>query len=120
MIVMVCIASYTYSIDFTFGIDWADSQTVDSTAIGAMAVINEISRYFDLEVQIDEVIGWSQPAIIRNVRMRGIDAVVLPMLGRNAGPVARLRRRSLVSGLIAGTGALVIDEYDRPLARTVR
>jgi hypothetical protein len=116
---MVCIASYSYSIDFNFGIDWADSQAVDSTATGAMAVINEISRYFDLEVQVDEVIGWSQPAIIRNVRMRGIDAVVLPMLGRNAGPVARLRRRSLVSGLIAGTGALVIDEYDRPLARTV-
>jgi hypothetical protein len=37
----------------------------------------------------------------------------LPMLGNDAGRVRRWRRRRLVSGLIARTRAVVIDEYDR-------
>jgi hypothetical protein len=76
-------------------------------------MLEGVSRYFGIVIQVDEVSGWSQAEIARIAHQRGSDTVILPMLGNDAGRVRRWRRRRLVSGLIARTRAVVIDEYDR-------
>jgi hypothetical protein len=81
-------------------------------------MLDGVSRYFGTAIQVDEVSGWSQAEIARIAHQWGSDTVILPMLGDGAGRVRRWRRRSLVSGLIARTRAVVIDEYDRPYAVT--
>jgi hypothetical protein len=78
------------------------------------AMIEEVSAHSGVAIRVEEVVGWSQPDIARITRERRSDAVVLPMLNDDAGPLERWRRRDLVSGLIARTHAVVVDEYGRP------
>jgi hypothetical protein len=78
------------------------------------AMIDEVSAYSRVAIRYDEVAGWSQPDIASIAVAWGSDAVVLPMLHDDAGPLRRWRRRGLVSGLIARTRALVMDDYGRP------
>ena len=78
------------------------------------AMIDEVSAYSRVAIRYDEVAGWSQPDIARIAAEWGSDAVVLPMLHDDAGPLRRWRRRGLVSGLIARTRAVVMDEYGWP------
>jgi hypothetical protein len=78
------------------------------------AMVDEVSAYSRVAVRYNEVAGWSQPDIARIAAEWGSDAVVLPMLHDDAGPLRRWRRRDLVSGLIARTRAVVMDEYGRP------
>jgi uncharacterized protein CbrC (UPF0167 family) len=78
------------------------------------AMIDEVSAYPRVAIRYDEIAGWSQPDIARIAVAWGSDAVVLPMLHDDAGPLRRWRRRGLVSGLIARTRAVVMDEYGRP------
>jgi hypothetical protein len=77
------------------------------------AMIDEVSAYSRVAIRYDEVAGWSQPDIARIAVEWGSNAVVLPMLHDDAGPLQRWRRRGLVSGLIALTRAVVMDEYGR-------
>jgi hypothetical protein len=103
-------------LDRALGSDWADGCAVDSGSAAVRAMLDGVSRYFGIAIQVDEVSGWSQAEIARIARQWGSDTVILPMLGNDAGRLRRWRRRSLVSGLVARTRAVVIDEYDRPCA----
>jgi hypothetical protein len=76
------------------------------------AMIAKVSALFGLAIRVDEVAGWSQAEIASIARARGSDAVILPMLDDDAGPLTRWNRRSLVSGLIDRTHAVVLDEYE--------
>jgi hypothetical protein len=76
----------------------------------------EISAQFGIALRVDEISGWEQEHIIRIVLERESDIVILPMLDTGAGPLMRWRQRDLISALIARTRAVVMDEYDRPLA----
>jgi hypothetical protein len=76
------------------------------------AMIAKVSALFGLAIRVDEVGGWSQAEIVSIARARGSDAVILPMLDDDAGPLKRWNRRSLVSGLIDRTHAVVLDEYE--------
>ena len=78
-------------------------------------MLEGVSARFRVALQVDEVAGWSQPDIVRIVRERRSDVVILPMLSDNAGPLTRWKRRDLVSALITQTQAVVVDEYERPL-----
>ena len=80
------------------------------------SALREISRQFGVALRLDEISGWDQQHIIRIARERQSDIVILPMLDPGTGPLMRWRQRDLISALIARTGAVVMDEYDRPLA----
>jgi hypothetical protein len=83
---------------------------------GVEAMIEEVSAHFGLATRVAEIAGWSQEDIATIARERQSDTLILPMLDDDAGPLMRWRRRGLVSGLIARTHAVVVDEYDRPFA----
>jgi hypothetical protein len=120
MAVMIWTGPFPSLIDFTLGTDWTEAHVAYAAAADTVAAVVEVSGHFGLQPRADDIVGWSQPEIIRRACMRGSGAIVLPMLGDDAGPVKRWRRRSLVSGLIAGTGVPVIDEYGRSHGRVMR
>jgi len=91
---------------------WTVSVILESVSTAVIAMIEEVSKRFGLTIEVDEIFGSSQAVIIQAVRARDSDAVILPVLNHDAGRMARWSRRSLVSGLIARTHAVVIDEYD--------
>jgi hypothetical protein len=80
------------------------------------STLREISAQFGIALRVDEISGWEQEHIIRIALERESDIVILPMLDAGAGPLMRWRQRDLISALIARTRAVVMDEYDRPLA----
>jgi hypothetical protein len=115
MLVMVVRRSPLFcAIDPAFELVWTDGSTRDSIPADIRALINATAGYFGLAIRVEEIYGWSQAEIARTARTWRCNAVILPMLGHKAGRAQRWRRRSLVSGLVIETGAVVIDEYDRP------
>jgi hypothetical protein len=80
------------------------------------STLQEISAQFGIALRVDEISGWEQEHIIRIALERKSDIVILPMLDTGAGRLTRWRQRDLISALIARTGAVVMAEYDRPLA----
>jgi hypothetical protein len=74
-------------------------------------MIRETSGRYGITVEIDEVFGWSEVAIIPSVRARNTGALILPTLPRGAGILARWIRRKLIRNVLARDHALVADEY---------
>jgi hypothetical protein len=83
---------------------------------GVRALLDEVSAEFGIALRVHEIIGWSQADIVAIAVRRRSDIVILPILDDGAGPLMRWRQRDLVSALIDRTHAVVMDEYDRPLA----
>jgi hypothetical protein len=116
VVVTVGSSSSFFSVEPIVSPEWADGNAGDSVRADVKAMIDDMTAYFRIAIRNDEVLGWSQPDIARIARERGSRAVILPMLDNHAGPLTRWKRRILVSGLIARTRAVIIDEYDRPCA----
>ena len=110
VVVLVCPSPLFVMVDPAPECEWLGADA------DVEAMIEEVSAHFGLTLRIDEVAGWSQGEIARIARERGSDVVILPMLDNGAGPLMRWRRRDLVSALVDRTHAVVVDEYDRPLA----
>jgi hypothetical protein len=92
-----------------------DFQWLEAGA-GVRAMLDEVSEEFGIALRVHEIAGWSQADIIRIAVERRSGIVILPILDDGAGPLMRWRQRDLVSALIERTHAVVMDEYDRPLA----
>ena len=108
IVVTVGSSSSFFPLDPNLVVGWADGNA------DVKAMIDDVSAYFGVAIRDEEVSSWSQPDIARIAREQRSRAVILPMLDNRAGPLMRWRQRSLVSGLIARTRAVIIDEYDRP------
>lgn len=97
-----------YLSDFDFG----SGVTANSgSPAGVFTMIREISERYGITVEIDDVFGWSEVAIVQSVRARNTEAVILPTLPHEAGILARWIRRKLTRDLVARNHALVVDEY---------
>jgi hypothetical protein len=110
VVVLVCPSPLYFLVDPVVEFGWPGPRA------GVEAIVEEVSAYFGPTTRVYEVGGWSQEDIATIAREQGSDTVILSMLEGDAGRLMRWTRRYLVSGLIARTHAVVVDEYDRPFA----
>lgn len=75
------------------------------------ALIAEVAFRHGLVIEAEEIFGSSLDAMAAAVDAAGGDAVMLPALERDAGPLTRWLRRNLITRLNGRTRAIVIDEH---------
>lgn len=82
------------------------------------ALIEAVAGQHGLRIEVQEIFGSSLDAMAAAIVNGRGDAVMLPALEHDAGPLSRWLRRNLITRLNTRTRAIVIDEHG-PVAAPV-
>lgn len=81
-------------------------------------LIAAVARRHHLRIETEEIFGSSLDAMAAAITSGNGDAVMLPALEHDAGPLSRWLRRNLITRLNSRTRAIIIDEHG-PVASPV-
>lgn len=117
LIAVVCTPGASYCVPGT-GFDCGPMAcgSLGSAPREVTDLIAAVARAHGLAIETEEIFGSSLDAMAAAVAGGAADAVMLPALERDAGPLTRWLRRNLITRLNARTSAIVIDEHGSVVA----